>query len=100
VATALFWGLRLSKLPRLDLGSLDGREGKRRLKVIGKDAKVHFVPIETASRRCQRLPLDPQRRITPEGSSPLAREPGYPLLPVSAYRQPLCPRFTNANLPC
>ena len=46
VATALLTGLRLSELLGLDLGSIDGREGERRLKVTGKGSKVRFVPIE------------------------------------------------------
>jgi site-specific recombinase XerC len=46
IATALLTGLRLSELLNLDLGSIDGREGERRLKVTGKGSKVRFVPIE------------------------------------------------------
>ena len=46
IATALLTGLRLSELLGLDLGSIDGREGERRLKVAGKGSKVRFVPIE------------------------------------------------------
>ena len=48
VATALLTGLRLSELLSLDLGSIDGREGERRLKVTGKGSKVRFVPIEAS----------------------------------------------------
>jgi integrase/recombinase XerD len=46
VATALLGGLRLSELLGLDIGSLDGRKGERRLRVVGKGSKVRFVPIE------------------------------------------------------
>lgn len=46
VATALLTGLRLSELLSLDLGSLDGREGERRLQVTGKGHKVRFVPVK------------------------------------------------------
>jgi site-specific recombinase XerD len=46
IATALLTGLRLSELLSLGLGSIDGREGERRLKVTGKGSKVRFVPIE------------------------------------------------------
>ena len=46
VATALLTGLRLSELLGLDFGSLDGRQGERRLRVAGKGSKVRFVPIE------------------------------------------------------
>jgi integrase/recombinase XerD len=48
VATALLTGLRLSELLSLDLASIDGREGERRLKVTGKGSKVRFVPIEAS----------------------------------------------------
>ncbi len=46
VAMALLTGLRLSELLGLDVGSLDGRKGERRLRVVGKGSKVRFVPIE------------------------------------------------------
>ena len=46
VAMALLTGLRLSELLGLDVGSLDGRAGERRLRVLGKGSKVRFVPIE------------------------------------------------------
>ena len=46
VATTSLTGLRLSKLLGLDLGSIGGREGERRLKVTGKGVKVGFVPID------------------------------------------------------
>jgi integrase/recombinase XerD len=46
VATALLTGLRLSEMLGLDVGSLDGREGERRLRVTGKGSKVRFVPVE------------------------------------------------------
>lgn len=46
LATGLLTGLRLSELLGLDLGSIDGRAGERRLQVRGKGAKERFVPIE------------------------------------------------------
>jgi integrase/recombinase XerD len=46
IATALLTGLRLSELLSRDLGSIDGREGDRRLKVTGKGLKVRYVAIE------------------------------------------------------
>ena len=46
VATALLTGLRLSELLGLDSGSLDGRKGERRLRVLGKGSKVRFVPLK------------------------------------------------------
>jgi site-specific recombinase XerD len=48
VAMAMLTGLRLSELLGLDLGSIDGREGERRLKVAGKGSKIRFVPIEAS----------------------------------------------------
>jgi site-specific recombinase XerD len=48
IATGLLTGLRLSELLGLGLGAIDGREGERRIKVIGKGRKERFVPIESA----------------------------------------------------
>jgi integrase/recombinase XerD len=48
VAIALLTGLRLSELLGLDVGSLDGRKGERRLRVVGKGSKVRSVPIEAS----------------------------------------------------
>ena len=59
IATALLTGLRLSELLGLDLGSIDGREGERRLKVTGKGSKVRFVPVEAPRDRHRPLPLHP-----------------------------------------
>jgi site-specific recombinase XerC len=71
VATALLTGLRLSELLSLDLGSVEGREGERRLKVTGKGSKARFVPIEAPRARHQPLPVDPQ--------SPLPETEAHPL---------------------
>jgi site-specific recombinase XerD len=46
LATALLAGLRLSELIALNLGSIDGRPGERRIKVMGKGRKERTVPIE------------------------------------------------------
>ena len=46
IATALLTGLRLSELIGLNLGSIDGRPGERRIKVVGKGRKERTVPIE------------------------------------------------------
>lgn len=46
LATGLLTGLRLSELIGLTLGSLDGRPGERRFKVLGKGRKERFVPVE------------------------------------------------------
>ena len=76
IATALLTGLRLSELLSLDLGSIDGREGERRLKVTGKGSKVRFVPIEGPARGGHQLTTSstrkahhPNGKLTP--SSPL-----------------------------
>ncbi len=46
VATFLVTGIRLSEAISLNLGSLDGPQGARRLVVIGKGNKPRTVPIE------------------------------------------------------
>jgi site-specific recombinase XerD len=46
IATDLLTGCRLDELLSLNLGSMDGRSGERRLKVIGKGSKERFLPIE------------------------------------------------------
>ena len=46
LATSLLTGLRLSELLALNLGSIDGRPGERRIKVMGKGRKERTVPIE------------------------------------------------------
>jgi integrase/recombinase XerD len=47
LATSLLTGLRLSELLQLNVGSIDGRDGERRIKVIGKGRKERTVPVET-----------------------------------------------------
>ena len=46
LATSLLSGLRLSELLSLNVGSIDGRPGERRIKVVGKGRKERTVPIE------------------------------------------------------
>jgi integrase/recombinase XerD len=46
LATALLAGLRLSELLSLNVGSIDGRAGERRINVMGKGRKERTVPIE------------------------------------------------------
>ncbi|MFN0027316.1 MAG: tyrosine-type recombinase/integrase [Acidimicrobiales bacterium] len=46
VATFLVTGIRLSEAVDLDLGSVSGPPGARRLNVLGKGNKVRTVPIE------------------------------------------------------
>jgi integrase/recombinase XerD len=48
IATSLLTGLRLAELIGLNLGSIDGRPGERRIKVLGKGRKERTVPIEDA----------------------------------------------------
>ena len=75
VATALLTGLRLSELLGLDLGSIDGREGERRLKVTGKGFQGPLRADRSPARaRHQQLPVTrkahhPKGKLTP--SSPL-----------------------------
>ena len=46
IATALTAGLRRDELLSLNLGSIDGRPGERRITVIGKGRKERTVPVE------------------------------------------------------
>jgi integrase/recombinase XerD len=98
VATALLSGLRLSELLGLDIGSLDGREGERRLRVVGKGSKVRFVPIEAplealvsaylASRK-SRFPaekLGPSSPLFVDRHGERLRRGGAQYLVRSAYR--------------
>jgi integrase/recombinase XerD len=51
IATGLLTGLRLSELIGLNLGSIDGRPGERRIKVLGKGRKERTIPIEAPLER-------------------------------------------------
>jgi integrase/recombinase XerD len=98
VATALLSGLRLSELLGLDVGSLDGRKGERRLRVVGKGSKVRFVPIEApleallsaylASRKSRFPPekLGPSSPLFVDRSGERLRRGGAQYLVRSAYR--------------
>ena len=105
VATALLTGLRLSELLSLDMGSLDGREGERRLRVTGKGSKVRFVPVEAPLEavissylvtvpgalpdRQARALLSPFRR--PPRRAPTTRRCAVPRergLPLGGHRRP------------
>jgi integrase/recombinase XerD len=44
-------GCLLDELLSLNLGSVDGRAGERRLKVVGKGSKERFLPIEEPPQR-------------------------------------------------
>jgi site-specific recombinase XerC len=105
IATALLTGLRLSELLSLDLGSIDGREGERRLKVTGKGSKVRFVPIEAPLEAVINHYLSTRKAHGAKGklapSSPLFVDghgerlragrspvPGPPVLPLGRCRCP------------
>lgn len=48
LATLLLSGLRSAELLSLQLGSLTGRPGERRIHVVGKGSKARSIPIEDA----------------------------------------------------
>ena len=73
IATDLLTGCRLAELLSLDLGSLDGRAGERRLKAIGKGNKERFLPIEEPLERILDRYLETRRdRFPKERHSPTA----------------------------
>jgi len=51
--------VRVGERLSLNLGSIDGRPGERRLKVVGKGCKERFVPIEAPSNRYWPATWDP-----------------------------------------
>jgi integrase/recombinase XerD len=65
VATALLTGLRHSELIALNVGSIDGRAGERRIKVMGKGRKERTVPIEDPLERVIDAYLDTRRERFP-----------------------------------
>jgi integrase/recombinase XerD len=62
IATDLLTGCRLAELLSLNLGSIDGRAGERRLKVVGKGSKERFLPIEEPLERIIESYLESRRR--------------------------------------
>lgn len=74
VATGLLTGLRLAELLALDLASMDGRPGERRIKVVGKGRKERFVPVEAALEEVLARYLEtrstrfPQERLWPSSA--------------------------------
>jgi integrase/recombinase XerD len=65
LATSLLTGLRLSELLGLNLGSIDGRAGERRIKVMGKGRKERTVPIEEPLERIINAYLETRRERFP-----------------------------------
>jgi integrase len=73
IATDLLTGCRLAELFSLNLSSIDGRAGERRLKVIGKGNKERFLPIEEPLQRIIDGYLETRRvRFPKERHSPTA----------------------------
>jgi hypothetical protein len=73
IATDLLTGCRLDELLTLNLGSVDGRPGERRLKVVGKGNKERFLPIEEPLERIIDRYLESRRhRFPKERRSPTA----------------------------
>jgi integrase/recombinase XerD len=73
IATDLLTGCRLDELLTLNLGSIDGRAGERRLKVVGKGNKERFLPIEEPLERIIDRYLESRRHRFPrERHSPTA----------------------------
>ncbi len=73
IATDLLTGCRLDQLLSLNLGSIDGRPGERRLKVVGKGNKERFLPIEEPLERILDRYLETRReRFPKERHSPTA----------------------------
>jgi site-specific recombinase XerD len=62
VALALCAGLRLSELLALQVGSLAGRPGERRIEVLGKGGRSRVVPIEPELDGVLTSYLDSRRR--------------------------------------
>ena len=65
LATSLLTGLRLSELLALNVGSVDGRAGERRVKVMGKGRKERTVPIEEPLERIIDRYLETRRERFP-----------------------------------
>ncbi|HVW32830.1 MAG TPA: tyrosine-type recombinase/integrase [Acidimicrobiia bacterium] len=98
IATGLTAGLRRDELLSLNLGSIDGRPGDRRITVIGKGRKERTVPIEEplatvidaylASRR-ERFPgvkLTPKSPLFVDRRGDRLREGGAYYLVRESYR--------------
>ena len=66
IATDLLTGCRLDELLSLNVGSIDGRAGERRLKVTGKGNKERFLPIEEPLERILDRYLETRRSRFPK----------------------------------
>jgi site-specific recombinase XerD len=98
LGTSLVAGLRLDELLALDVGGIDGREGERRIRVVGKGRKERTVPIDEPLQRIIDRYMDSRRqrfpgvKLTPK--SPLfvdrrgsrLKEGGARYLTTQAYR--------------
>jgi integrase/recombinase XerD len=98
LATSLLTGLRLSELLGLNVGSVDGRAGERRIKVMGKGRKERTVPIEEPlqqilssylATRAQRFPgvkLGPRAPLFVDRKGDRLREGGARYLVTQSLR--------------
>jgi site-specific recombinase XerD len=84
VATFLVTGIRLSEAVGLDLGSLDGPRGSRRLIIAGKGGKTRTVPIEETLEALVMAYLDERRER-------------FPKVRLDELRQPLFVRTDNGT---
>lgn len=84
VATFLVTGIRLSEAVNLNLGSLDGPPGARRLIVVGKGNKPRTVPIEDSLEELL------MRYLT-------ERRDRFPKMRFDDLRQPLFARTDNGD---
>ena len=105
VATALLTGLRLSELLGLDSGSLDGRKGERRARVLGKGSKVRFVPLEAPleallatylGSRKARFPAEKVDRLSPLFSTATANA-STAVAPNTSSRRRTAPPTSGAG---
>lgn len=72
LATYLFHGLRASELSSLTPASIQNREGVPHLRIIGKRAKIRFVPLHPKAQRLIGIYLD-QAGHSEERKAPLFR---------------------------
>jgi integrase/recombinase XerD len=98
LATSLVGGLRLDELLALNLGAIDGREGERRIHVVGKGRKERTVPIDeplqriidryldTRRERFPRVKLGPRAPLFVDRHGSRLREGGARYLTTQAYR--------------
>lgn len=92
IFTTLVTGVRSAELLELNIGSLDGPSGERRLHVHGKGDSDRTIPIEPGledvldaylSSRAHRFPVHASRRSLPDDPRPIDRFPSTAPLFVS-----------------